>query len=401
MLNSADVPPAILALGTAVPPFSAAQSEVGEWMAASFAGRPALQRLIRAIHTLSGIERRHSCTPEYLLPPADSPFAPGQDEANTLSTSGRMAIYTREAPRLGEAAARQALEEYADQTDSTYAAVAASITHLVVVSCTGFFAPGLDFVLAARLGLPADVRRTLIGFMGCAAAFNGLRTATDTVGAHDDARVLVVCVELCSLHGQPSTARDSLVSASLFADGAAAALVGRPAAHDSDYFQLDEFITRMQPATEDQMIWQIGDRGFDLRLSPQVPEHIAQVAPAALADLFGEHTPGFWAVHPGGRAIVDRLADLFALPADALAPTYAVLRDYGNMSSPTILFVLRRLRDHLRETGTSASRAARAPGVAMAFGPGLVVEMARLRYVPARDAAVAGAPVAALDTARP
>ena len=135
--------------------------------------------------------------------------------------------------------------------------------------------------------------------------------------------------------------------------------------------------------------------------SPTSLPIIARAMGAALADLFGEHTPGFWAVHPGGRAIVDRLADLFALPADALAPTYAVLRDYGNMSSPTILFVLRRLRDHLRETGASASRAARAHGVAMAFGPGLVVEMARLRYVPARDAAVAGAPVAALDTARP
>ncbi|MEZ4557186.1 MAG: hypothetical protein R2854_12185 [Caldilineaceae bacterium] len=191
MSNSADVAPAILALGTAVPAFSASQSEVGEWMAASFAGRPALQRLIRAIHTLSGIERRHSCTPEYLCP-RRIPAAPGQRSQHVVHRRPHGHLH-REPRRWAKPPARQALEEYADQTDSTYADVAASVTHLVVVSCTGFFAPGLD-VLAGAAGLAADVRRTLIGFMGCAAAFNGLRTAADTVGAHEDARVLVVCV---------------------------------------------------------------------------------------------------------------------------------------------------------------------------------------------------------------
>jgi predicted naringenin-chalcone synthase len=257
------------------------------------------------------------------------------------------------------------------------------VTHLLAISCTGLFAPGLDYALAKTLCLPPTVRRTLIGFMGCAAVFNGLRAAAEIVRGRPTARVLVVSVELCSLHNQPSAEYDLLVGASIFSDGASACLIGNPASDDGDYFRLEEFHTAIHPDTEEEMAWNIRDHGFALRLSPRVPNYLALAAPAAIQAVFGQQQPGFWAIHPGGRAIVDRLAEIFELPADALAATREVLRCYGNMSSATILFVLSALRRQLADVfARNGRQAAPLPGVAMAFGPGLVVEMSKLSYVP-------------------
>lgn len=381
--------PAILSLGTAVPRYASRQSDIGDWMAASFKEQPALQRLIRSIHAYSGIEMRHSCTPEYLIPVENSPFAPGHVVEQTITTGERMAIYEREAPKLGVTAARRALEALKVDENQSVSAVIDSITHLIVVSCTGFFAPGLDFVMAGQLGLSTMVKRSLIGFMGCSAAFNALRTAHEIVAGAPSARVLVVCVELCSLHGQPGSDRDLLVAASLFSDGAAAAIIGTPRSCDNTYFALDGFHTSMKPNTQDEMVWRIGDHGFELRLSPRIPEHLAEVAPVALETLFACQQPSFWAIHPGGRAIVDRLAEIFSLADSATQASYEVLRRFGNMSSATILFVLKELQEHLAagaKAGASPERdrpPVRSDGVAMAFGPGLVIEMARLTYVSA------------------
>lgn len=379
---------AILALGTALPAYSGSQDEIAAWMAESFSERR-LQRLVRMIHSQSGIETRYSCAPAYLQPPQESRFAPGTSPANSATTAERMAVYEREAPPLGTTAATAALAQYAHRRGQEFEQVAASVTHLLAVSCTGLFAPGLDYVLAKALGLPPTVRRTLIGFMGCAAAFNGLRAAAEIVRGRPEARVLVVSVELCSLHNQPSADYDLLVGASIFADGAAACLVGCPAEDEGDYYRLDEFYTAIHPDTEEEMAWNIRDHGFALRLSPRVPQHLALAAPAALKTVFGSQRPAFWAVHPGGRAIVDRLAEIFALPAEALGATREVLRCYGNMSSATILFVLAALRRRLCATHASSEQAGGGQvgggitGVAMAFGPGLVVEMGKLTYVPA------------------
>jgi predicted naringenin-chalcone synthase len=371
--------PAILALGTALPRYGLSQADIGRWIAESFGDRRRMQRLVRMIHSQSGIETRYSCVPAHLEPPQTSRFAPGAAPENSASTGERMQVYEREAPPLGTAAARQALEQYARQRGQDVEQVAATVTHLLAVSCTGLFAPGLDFALAKELQLPATVRRTLIGFMGCAAAFNGLRVAAEIVRGQPEARVLVVSVELCSLHSQPSDDYDLLVGASIFSDGASAALVGCPAPGDSNYFRLEDFYTAIQPDTQQEMAWNIRDHGFALRLSPRVPEHLGVAAPAALQTVFGGKRPRFWAIHPGGRAIVDKLAEIFQLPEEALLSTREVLRQYGNMSSATILFVL----DHLRRQMAVAGCAAGAQsGVAMAFGPGLVVEMSRLTYVP-------------------
>lgn len=371
---------AILAFGTAVPPYQLKQQEAAQWMSAAFAQQPAMGRWLRGIFANAGVETRYSCIDTYNLPVEHSRFAPSLPPCEAPTTAERMAIYERESIPLGLAAAKQTLCELAQTDAESWEATLASITHLVTVSCTGFFAPGLDLALAQRLGLAPTVGRTLIGFMGCAAAFNGLRTAAQIVQSQPQARVLVVCVELSSLHTQPTTDRENLVAASLFADGASACVVGRPSLSQGNYYLIEEFHTLVKPDTHDDMVWRIGNHGFVLRLSPQIPRHLAEVAPVALAHLFAVDEPQFWAIHPGGPTIVNQLAAIFALAPAQVAASRAILRHYGNLSSATIFFVLdellRTLPLHSWHTGSQS-------GVAMAFGPGLVIEMARLRYVAA------------------
>lgn len=365
---------ALLSIGTAVPHHQIEQTAFSSWVAESFGNQPALSRMIRRLFDVSGIEMRYSCVPDFSGSFAQSRFSLSGALADAPTTAARMAIYRHEATALGTLAAQRAL---GDHTPGQ-AFDATAVTHLIVVSCTGFFAPGLDQAIANGLGLRPTIERSLIGFMGCAAAFNGLRLARQIVCGQPDALVLVVCVELSTLHMHPENSRTNLVAASLFGDGAAACLVGAPRSDGHDCLQLDGFYSELVPDTTQEMAWSIGDYGFILHLSPDIPRHLGEVAPRALAALLnGRRTPHFWAIHPGGRAIVDRLAELFALAPEQVAASLSILRHYGNMSSPTILFVLHELREQLRrENGGVAS------GVAMAFGPGLVVEMAHLSYLP-------------------
>ncbi|HRW03742.1 MAG TPA: type III polyketide synthase [Caldilineaceae bacterium] len=404
--NSTPNRAAILSLGTAVPEHGLCQADIGRWMAEGFADAPAIRRAVRSLHAQSAIERRYTCCPEYLQPVQNSRFAPGASPAAVPTTAERMAIYANEAPKLGLTAAHRAIVSYAATAATAPDRVLASITHLVVVSCTGFFAPGLDFVIAQQLGLASTVSRTVIGFMGCSAAFNGLRTAQQIVGSQPEARVLVVCVELCSLHIQQNCSPAHLIAMSLFADGAAACLVGKAVAQGEGLFHLEGFHTETQPDTERAMIWEIGDHGFVLHLSPQIPRHIAAAAPATLRHLFPTEEPAFWAIHPGGRVIVDQLQATFALSPDQVAASRAILRRYGNLSSATILFVLQELYQRLSRPKSMFGKRSSSPptpssaafsgpstngtdpasltGVAMAFGPGLVIEMVRLTLIPAQ-----------------
>jgi len=377
-VNNEQTQSAILALGTAVPAYCYAQQELAQWLAAGFPQQPALARMIRTVHAQSGIETRYSCLPDYGDATSTSGFTLGGELAKSATTAKRMAIYEQEAAPLALRAATEAIRMLATARQCSCAALRAQITHVIAVSCTGFFAPGLDFVLTKQLGLAPTVDRRLIGFMGCAAAFNGLRSAHQAVASQPGALALVVTVELSSLHTYPMQSRDGIVAASLFADGAAAALVGAPQTADSNFFLLEQFHTEIKPETESEMAWQIGDHGFILRLSPQVPAHLAEVAPTALQQLYGAGEPNFWAIHPGGRAIVDRLGEIFALAPTQLAATLHILRHYGNMSSATILFVLQELQRELQRQPVAAQGQL---GVAMAFGPGLVIEMARLRFM--------------------
>lgn len=379
-MHNSSSPVAVLALGTAVPKYMVNQAQLCTWMIEALGNEPHLGRWLRYLYRASGINTRYSCLPDAELPAQESRFSPSRLQSDTPGTAERMAIYEHASVQLGLDAARNSIEQRSQMTGRQEAELRAGITHLIVVSCTGFFAPGLDFIIARELGLAPSVQRTLIGFMGCAAAFNALRLAKQIIQADACAQVLVVCVELCTLHIQSGKERINLTVGALFADGAAACLVGQADADDTNIFLIDRFYTHMLPATEDDMAWKIGDHGFIMGLSPEIPRLLAAVAPDALQTLFGpQQRPAFWAIHPGGRSIVDQLEAVFDLRPDELLATRSVLRDYGNMSSPTILFVLQRLQQQLQAQDAHSI----AQGVAMAFGPGLVTEMLQLSYVPA------------------
>jgi alpha-pyrone synthase len=266
-------------------------------------------------------------------------------------TAQRMARYDREALPLACRAA----------ADLGFDFEAGEITHLIVISCTGFAAPGLDLQLAARIGLAATVERTNVGFMGCSAAIPALKLARHIVRSDETAHVLVVAVELCSLHLRESDHLEELLSCLHFADGCAAAVVSaRPFG-----IAIEGFGSTVLPETADHITWRVGARGFEMRLSGQVPgailRHLRE-RPAILPE--DRDGIALWAIHPGGRTVLDAVEAGLALSPDSLSWSRRVLRDYGNMSSASVLFVLREIM----ECGAAG------PGCAMAFGPGLAVE---------------------------
>jgi predicted naringenin-chalcone synthase len=302
----------------------------------------------------SGIERRWSVLPP--TPEGGSPVAPGGFYHDGLPTTGeRMKVYAEAAPEL-------ALASIADLGAS---ASLDGITHLVVASCTGFVAPGIDQIIAARLGLPGDVERTLVGFMGCYAAVSSLRLAYHIVRSEPRARVLVVTVELSSLHLQDETEIEPLLAMLQFGDGAAAALVTGEA---GGFAVSDPFAVTLADSAE-LIRWTIGDQGFAMHLSGEVPGRIAEAlrdeaVRGAMLDGCPLAEIDSWAVHAGGRSVLDAVEHGLDLAPNALAESRAVLARYGNMSSSTLPFVLAAMLGHPE----------RRRGIALAFGPGLAAE---------------------------
>lgn len=307
-------------------------------------------KLFKRMADLSGIEHRYS----YL-----SPQGTAEDGAQFYrrgdfpDTSTRMRRFEQWSPVL----AQQAVERLNLGSERE------RITHLIITCCTGFSAPGLDLEIIERCGLPRSVERTIVGFMGCYAAINALKLARHIVRSEREARVLVVNVELCTLHLKETVKLDQVLSFLLFADGCAACLVTA----DPVGVAMDSFRAVVVPGTSELITWNIRDFGFDMVLSGQVPgtiydalrdssEEILAGAPPAAIDL--------WAIHPGGRTVLDAVQRAFQLAPAALENSREVLRRYGNMSSATVMFVFERL---LRS-------AARGTGCAMAFGPGLTAE---------------------------
>lgn len=350
----------IASIGTAVPTTSMSQEDLRD----VFATQPGTDRLAwRRIHgtfDAAGISTRHMVLTGLNGQP-DGTFVGEGGSLLSPATGVRNDLYRSTAPPLAEEAARDALTTA--ETDP------ARVTHLITVSCTGFFAPGIDYRLVRDLGLAESVERIHLGFIGCAAALPALRTASQIAQARPGAVVLVVCVELCSLHVRRSTDPEQIVAASVFADGAAAALVTTDESVGAGGgILLEHFATTLTSQGESDMFWTIGDHGFEMTLSAQVPRIIGrEIRGAVEALLDPDHPPGLWAVHPGGRSVLDRVETGLDLPAAALTASRSVLQDYGNMSSATILFVLRRIIEDPQSTGRVA---------ALAFGPGLTVESA-------------------------
>ncbi len=371
------------AVGTAVPAHRYEQGYIREVMGRWLDGDRRTTKLLDRVYGASAIDARHSVLDDFMPTRADTPSTrvplfldPATGSFRSASTGERNARYAREVGPLAIRAARDAFRR-------VDALRPADVTHLVTVSCTGFATPGADLELVRELGLAPDVERYHLGFMGCFAAFPALRLARAFCAQDPDAVVLVVCVELCTLHLQPSADVDGILSGSVFADGAAAALLSaRAATGDARPLRLDATSTAVTRTGADEMAWTIGDHGFDMTLTAYVPRVLEAEAAVALAPLLSRagvevaDVP-WWAVHPGGRAIVDKIVAALSLPEAAVAASREVLRRAGNMSSATVLFVLERLMD--------PTLPGPAPGeavAALAFGPGLTVDGALFRALP-------------------
>lgn len=312
--------------------------------------------MIQRIYGRSGIEKRHTVV-ENLKDTVDGTPA---------STRVRNDAYVTHAKLLFPEVARRVFA-------GVHGIDASQVTHVITVSCTGFFAPGPDYVVVRALNLPASTQRFHLGFMGCYAAFPALKMAQAFCLADPQSVVLVVCLELCSLHLQRSDTPDALTAASLFADGAAAALVSaKPPKNLSQAMKMGAMTTTLTPSGESDMAWTIGDTGFDMILSSYVPSIIETHILEALQPMLNHSnlTPGdirHWAIHPGGRSILDKLQSGLGLSDHQMNYSRNVLRDFGNMSSATVLFVLKQILE-------STSPGENENVCAMAFGPGLTIE---------------------------
>lgn len=259
-------------------------------------------------------------------------------------------------------AAGQAIQD-ADVTSS-------EITHLITVSCTGQFLPGLDVRLIQQLELSPQINRIPLVFQGCAAGLKAIQLANSIVTTDQKATVLIVCVELCTLHFQPSAKRDDLYAASFFGDGASACVIGASGTDRNECFRLGRGHSTLLPDCAEEMIWEVGNTGFDLYLSPQIPKLLGlHLGPEIERLLEGSGLPEIWAIHPGGRGIVDAVQKLYQLTDEQVSYSRNILRDYGNLSSVTILFVLQAIREDYRQKEEHSS------GIALAFGPGLTAEL--------------------------
>jgi alkylresorcinol/alkylpyrone synthase len=382
-------PPVLRSLQTIVPDTVLHQDEVRD----VFAAQPDLgrlaQRIVSTSFNVSGIDTRHTVIDELSLDSdvADPVFFDRRSGALLApGTKARNEVYTREAARLFVDVARHALDADPDLE-------AADVTHVITVSCTGFHAPGPEYEIVRALGLSDSVQRYHLGFMGCYASMPALRAASQFCLADENAVVLVVSVELCTLHLRSSEDPDTIVASSLFADGAAAGIVtARDLPSAVTGLRLDRFHTAIAPEGEKAMAWTIGDTGFEMILATTVPQIIGETIIGALRPLyapeddlvaaFDDDAVGreveHWAIHPGGRSILDRVQEKLHLSDAQLHPAREVLRENGNMSSATVLFVLKRILD---EEGAQAGDRVSA----MAFGPGLTAESALMTVTASAD----------------
>jgi predicted naringenin-chalcone synthase len=361
---------AIMGIGTALPPYRMVQSDTARRLADALQDRPDSARWARRLFKQCGVDTRYTCEPDLLEEAGICRYFPRGLTENAPTTAERMAVYKRESVPLALSAARQALaDSRVDVSD---------ITHLITVSCTGQFLPGLDTILLRELELNESVVRLPLTFIGCAAGLKAVGLAKQLVTGQPQAKALIVCVELCTLHIQPSGDRDALFGASFFGDGASSCVIGTAGAEHGPLFRLGASRSVLLPGGTEEMVWEVGNYGFDLYLSPHIPKLIAKWVPSELERLCGEEQPQLWAVHPGGKGIIETLQAEYKLTDAQIAPSLDVLRRIGNVSSATILFVLLEMRSQLQRQSSGQSS-----GLALAFGPGLTIEAIKIAYEPA------------------
>jgi predicted naringenin-chalcone synthase len=334
-----------------------------------YASSPEERRKMRFLYRQAGIDRRYSCVPDYSLPTSDWQFySPTENLEPFPSLEKRMSWYEAHAPKLAIQTIESCIEGIIEPSE---------ITHLITVSCTGMSAPGLDLQIMEAMKLPSTLFRSSINFMGCYAAIHGLKWADAVCRSEPGAKVLVVCVELCTLHFQREATMDNIASGMLFGDGAAAVLVTSDENPHSG-FRLEQFHSEVSLKGKKDMAWDLSSTGFRMTLSGYVPDlleadfaHLVDGvltrAGLRLSDI------SHWCIHPGGKRILEAISQSLQLEQGQLAHSYEVMRDYGNMSSPTLLFVLKAIESQIRAKDRPASSGPEYL-FAGAFGPGLTME---------------------------
>ena len=360
----------ILGIGTAVPPHAMSQAAAADLARQVICQSEQQARLLKVLYQKAGVANRYTVLPHEIALNWIPPKPEGSTQATVAPTFGpttgeRMQFFAEHATSLALRAAQRALEVGGME--------ARRVTHLVTVSCTGFSSPGVDIDLVRGLGLRPSTQRVQVGFMGCHGAINGLRVAQALV-ADPRACVLLCAVELCSLHYRFHWDPDRIVANALFADGAAA-VVGRGETSESaSGWSVAATGSGLLPDSLDVMTWRIGDHGFEMTLTARAPDLIQKHLRPWLSEWLGEHNLrieeiGSWAIHPGGPRILQACRDSIGLTREQTIVSEEILAEYGNMSSPTILFIVNRL----------IQRQAARPCVSLAFGPGLAVEAALFR----------------------
>ena len=350
-------------IATVLPDAAYPQAMIGEVLSTGLEDRK-LARLSSRIYKNSGINKRHSVIRDRQAPDSSGLFFDADGTFKVPTTKERNELYTEEAKRLFVCAARKTVQ-------ACPVHVKDDITHVITVSCTGFFAPGPDYFIVRELGLNASTERYHIGFMGCYAAFPALKMAKAFCEADPSAVVLIVSLELCTLHLRPPNDIDSIIATSVFADGGAAAIVsGQEPATSGQSLRLEGLSTTLTPAGEADMAWTIGDEGFNMVLTTYVPQILEANISSAVEPLLSKAAVNkeaidHWAVHPGGRAILDKIETGLELCENKLESSRKILRECGNMSSATVLFVLKDILEKAAKDATI---------YALAFGPGLTVE---------------------------
>jgi len=341
-------------IATAVPPHDVHRAFVD--FAETLLPPGTTRNLFKRMARLSGIEHRYSFVQP--VPTDDGQWRDAEElyvAGNFPTTARRMSAFEQYAPRLAQCALNR-LALSADERSS--------ISHVIVTTCTGLYAPGLDFDVVKHLGLNPSVERTMIGFMGCYAAINALKSAHHIVRSSPESRVLILNLELCSLHMQETPDLEQVLSFLLFADGCSAALVTA----DAQGLALDSFLAVSIPETAHLITWKIRDGGFDMQLSGQVPTELRRAMKESGTQFTrgrDPHSFDLWAVHPGGRTILDAVEQGLELAPDAMRFSRDILCRFGNMSSATVMFVLQQ---------AMAQAQAGQQGCAMSFGPGVTAE---------------------------
>jgi predicted naringenin-chalcone synthase len=357
----------IMSIGTAVPEFRHEQDTILRFMQRIYALNDDDRRKLQFLYRQSSIRTRYSVIPDYSRQAVDWSFYPATENLEPFpSLEQRMEWYNRYAAPLSVKAINACLAGKAQPHE---------ITHLITVSCTGMTAPGLDLQIVEGMGLSPDIFRTSVNFMGCYAAIHALKLADALCRSTPGAKVVVVCTELCTLHFQHEPTTDNITSSLLFGDGSAAALVvaeEKGSAHPQPGIRLDSFYSEILAKGKKDMAWELSSTGFRMTLSNYIPDLIEEdLAPFVDRALAKGHLQRsditHWCAHPGGRKILEAIHKSLHFTNGNLDNSYAVLKEYGNMSSPSLLFVLQRIMatlDHKKESTI----------LGVAFGPGLTME---------------------------